>query len=69
VIPDAQLGADVIEVPNTDMDAELFLQCRLYLPTWHLWISAAGRNQPLEHGFSQFGWMPLSSIEERGLSP
>ncbi len=69
VIPNAQLGADAIEVPKTDVDAELLLQCRLHLPTWHLWIGAAGRNQPLKHGFSQFRWMPMSLIEERSLSP
>jgi hypothetical protein len=30
VIPYAQLGAHAIEVPNADMDAELFLQGRLH---------------------------------------
>ena len=68
MIPDAQLGTDAIEVTNTHVDAELVLQCRLQLTTWHLGSRAADRNQPLEHGFSQFGWMPMSSILKSGFS-
>ncbi|MBO0789481.1 MAG: hypothetical protein J2P36_00820 [Ktedonobacteraceae bacterium] len=56
-------------MPNTDMNPKLFLQCRLHLTAGHLGSRAAGRNQPLKHGFSQFGWMPVSSIEDRGVSP
>jgi hypothetical protein len=69
VIPNAQLGADSIEVTKTDMNTKLVLQCRLHLTAWHLGSRAADRNQPLEHGFSQFGWMPMSPILKSGFSP
>jgi len=69
MIPNVPLGTDAIEMPNTDMDAELVLQYRLHLPTWHLGSRAAGRNQPLKHSFSQFGWMPMSPTLKSGFSP
>ena len=69
MISNTQLGTDSIEVTNTDTDTELFLQRRLHRSAGHLWIGAAGRNQPLEHGFSQFGWMPLPCVLESGFSP
>ncbi len=68
VIPNAQLSADTIEVPNTDLDAELLLQGCLYLPAWYLWICATGCSQPLEYSFSQFGWMSMPSILEYSIS-
>jgi hypothetical protein len=64
VIPDAQLGTDAIEVANTHVDAELVLQCRLHLTTWHLGSRPAGRKQPLEYNFSQFRWMSVPPILE-----
>jgi hypothetical protein len=60
MIPSTQLGADAIEVANTDVNAELVLQYRLHLTTWHLGSRLAGRKQPLEHSFLQFDWMPMS---------
>lgn len=69
MVPNAQLGTDSIEMTNTDVDAELFLQCRLHFTARHLRSRAAGRKQPLEHSFSQFGWMPLSPILKSCFSP
>jgi hypothetical protein len=69
LISNVQLGADSIEVTNADMDAELFLQCRLHFPAWRMFRREAESLQPLAHSFSQFGWMPVSSILESGVSP
>jgi hypothetical protein len=46
VITDAQLGTDTIEVADTHLDAELFLQCCLHFSAWRLWSCAAESLQP-----------------------
>ena len=51
VILNAQLATDAIEMPNTDVDAELFLQCCFHFSAWRLWSHPAESLQPLEYTF------------------